>query len=164
MTHSPNQIVPVVLAGLLSGCPNQARLVPLQPLASSELGTEHLDLRATVELQYLPTRGWDMVLDMHLHAHEGVRPLVDMSRTMWRADGVRWTSCTLPPEEDPDTLRLRLYEEESIRLVLRCEQIQRPARSLEVRLPVSGAGGKGYLDLAFTGVDNADDTTSWELD
>ena len=155
---------PVLLAAVLAGCPHQAALVPLQALASSDQGTDHLDLRAAVELQYQASQGWDLVLDMHLQAHEGARPLVDMSRVLWRSDGQRWTACKLPREEDPNSLRLRLHEEESIRLVLRCEQIQRPSRSLELRLPVSGAGGKGYLDLAFTGVDNADDTTSWELD
>jgi len=149
---------------LLAGCPHQAGLYPLQSLASSDQGTEKLDLRASVELQYKPSQGWDMLVDMQLHAHEGVRPLVDMSRTLLRSDEQRWTPCTLPPDEDPDSLRLRLYEEESIRLVLRCEQIQRPAHKLEIRLPISGAEGKGYVDLAFNGVENADDASSWELD
>ncbi len=149
---------------MLIGCPQQSSLVRLQALADSDLGTEKLDVRATVELQYEPTRGWDMVLDLHLHAHQGVRPLVDLSRVMWRSDELRWTPCDLPPDENPDHLRLRLHEEEALRLVLRCEHIRRPARKLELRVPVSGAEGKGYLDLAFTGVENFDDRTSWELD
>jgi hypothetical protein len=146
------------------GCPPPARLVPLRALPESDLGAEHLDLRAVAELQYTPNSGWDLVLDMHLRALDGARPLVDMSRVMWRSDGLRWTPCRLPPEEDPDTLRLRLREEESIRLVLRCEQVRRPAERIELRLPVSGAGGKGYVDLVFPGVDNASDTSPWELD
>ncbi len=153
-----------VLAGSLLGCPYHEGLYPLQTLPASELGTDHLDLRAKVELQYKPTKGWDLVLDVHLHAHEGVRPLVDMSRTMWRSDGVRWTTCSLPSYVDASDLRLRLYEEEAIHLVLRCVHIQRPTQKLEVRLPVSGAGGKGYFDLVFSGVDNAKDASAWELD
>ena len=153
----------LVLAAVM-GCPHQAGLYQLPVLPDSDLGTDKLDVRATVELQYQPTQGWDMVLDLHLHAHRGVRPLVDLSRTLVRSDELRWNGCSLPKAEDPDTLRLRLYEEEAIRLVLRCEQIQRPEHLLEVRVPVSGAGGRGYLELAFRGVDNAADASFGELD
>lgn len=164
MTHSLKHLTQVGALGALLGCPHQAGLYPLQALPDSDTGTEQLDVRAAVELQHQPSRGWDMVLDLHLHAHRGVRPLVDLSRTMWRADELRWTPCDLPADEGPDTLRLRLYEEEAIRLVLRCEQIQRPEGKLELRVPVSGAGGRGYLEFSFTGVDNAQDASSWELD
>jgi hypothetical protein len=163
MRHTLTHILCITTLGLL-GCRAQPSFVPLRALPESELGTDHLDLRATAELQYAPSRGWDLVLDMNLRALDGARPLIDMSRVMWRSDGLRWTPCRLPPEEDPDTLRLRLHEEESIRLVMRCEQVRRPSERLELRLPVSGAGGKGYVDLAFPGVDNASDDSPWELD
>jgi hypothetical protein len=164
MIHRTIHRASLLLLGGLLGCPHQAGLVPLQALPDSDTGTEKLDARAAVELQVQPSQGWDLVLDLHLHAREGVRPLVDLSRTMWRADGLRWTPCDLPADEDPDSLRLRLYEEEAIHLVLRCEQIQRPASRLELRVPVSGAGGRGYLEFMFNGVDNADDRSAWELD
>ena len=149
---------------MLAGCAYPAGLYRLETLPSSDVGTEHLGVRAKVELDHQPVQGWDMVLDLHLHAHAGKRPLVDLSRTMLRSDETRWISCQLPPEEDPDHLRLRLHEEEAIHLVLRCLQVQRPERQIEVRVPLSGAGGKGYLELAFSGVGNAGDASSWELD
>ena len=154
----------ILLLLLLSGCAYPAGRYRLEALPSSDVGTEYLGVRAKLELEHEPMQGWDMVLDLNLHAHAGKRPLVDMSRTMLRSDETRWVSCHLPPEEDPDHLRLRMQEEEAIRLILRCQQVARPERKFEVRLPVSGAGGKGYLELAFSGVGNADDASSWELD
>jgi hypothetical protein len=159
MKHSTH----LLLLLSLSGCAQQATRVPLQALPSSELGTGQLDVRASVELEFTAMHGWDMVLDMQLMSDQ-VRPLVDLSRVLLRSDEQRWVPCSLPPEDEPDHLRLRMREGESLHLVLRCVQVQRPARRLELRLPISGAGGKGYLDLAFTGVENADDNSAWELD
>ncbi len=157
-----SKIIP--LLSLAVGCAYPAGHYRLASLPSSDMGTEYLGVRAKVELEHEPARGWDMVLDLNLHAHAGKRPLVDLSRTLLRSDELRWVSCQLPPDDDPNHLRLRLHEEESIRLILRCQQVQRPERKFELRVPLSGAGGKGYLDLAFTGVSNADDASSWELD
>ncbi len=165
MKLKTTQLMHVVTLSLAAvGCAYPAGHYRLDTLASSDVGTQYLGVRAKVELEHLPVQGWDLILDLHLHAHSGKRPLVDLSRTMLRSDDTRWVSCQLPPEEDPDHLRLRLYEEEAIRLILRCLQVQRPEQQLEVRVPLSGAGGKGYLELAFAGVATSGDAGGLELD
>jgi len=165
MKLTPSRFLSAATLGLAaSGCAYKAGLYPLQTLPESNRGTEHLTVQSKVELLYQPTRGWDLLLDLQLRAESGRRPLVDLSRTMLRTDGLRWVSCRLPPEEDPEHLRLRLYEEESVQMLLRCIDNQRPESRLEIRVPVSGAGGRGYLELVYSGLSNANDASSWELD
>ncbi len=159
VTHPIHLLMP-----LLAACAASPNRYALSSLPESETTNGQVELRATVELVEQPLQGWDLVLDLSLLSSGRSRPMVVLSRTLLRSDGLRWQPCHLPPGDDPDTLRLRLYEEDSLRMVLRCQQIQRPERRLEIRVPISGAGGKGYVDLVFGGLSSSYDPDNWELD
>jgi hypothetical protein len=142
---------------LAAACSLPAGRYPLEALAASEPGTGAARCSARAELDYQPHEGWALILDLQVRAEDGTRPLVDLSRVLLRSDATPWTPCRLPPGEDPALLRFRMEEEEELRLVLRCVELRRPQERLELRVPISGTGGKGYVDFAFSGTDNTGD-------
>jgi hypothetical protein len=146
-----------VLLSLVAGCSYPAGRYPLEALPGSDSGTGNALTSARVALEHDPTTGWALVLDLVVEAERGARPLVDLSRVLLRSDRTAWVPCHLPPEDDPALLRFRLEEEERLQLVLRCVEVRRPERRLDVRVPLSGAGGKGYVDLVFSGVQTTGD-------
>jgi hypothetical protein len=107
---------------------------------------------ARVEVEHTPAGAWDLTLLIDLDNGSPSRPLVDLSRTLLRVDGMPWRPCRLGPDARPDDLRFRLGEFERRRVVVTCQDIPRPDRSLEVRVPVSGLGTRGYVDLPFEGL------------
>jgi hypothetical protein len=151
MRLAPPALFLAVLAG---GCPLPAGRYPLEGLAGAEVGRDRTVAAARATLEHDPTEGWDLILDLVVQT-ERETPLVDLSRVLLRSDGTAWTPCHLPGGDEPDTLRFRLEEGERLPLVLRCVGIRRPQERLEVRVPISGTGDKGYVDLVFSGVRNA---------
>ncbi|MFH1467464.1 MAG: hypothetical protein ABIO70_23975 [Pseudomonadota bacterium] len=146
----------LALAALAGSCAFPAGRYPLEGLAESEVGRGNYVYSAKVTLDHRLTEGWDLILDMVVWT-ERETPMVDLSRVLIRADGTAWDSCHLPPGDDPSTLRFRLEEEERLPLILRCVGIRRPEQRLEVRVPISGTGNKGYVDLVFAGVRTSGD-------
>lgn len=124
---------------------------PLEALADP-VASEGVVFRGTADLEQTGNASWNLSLGLLIDngSPEGV--LVDLSRAMIRADETRWLTCRTTPGTDPSTLRFRLKEFQVERLALDCLDIPRPNRSFQVRIPLSGAGTAGYVDLSFGGV------------
>ena len=157
-------LLALATVGLVAGCRYPAGTYPLKALPGSEVDLEKVAITPLVELEHTPTTGWDLSLQMQVRAELGVRPLVDLSRTMLRSDQVRWMSCTLPADMNVEDLRIRLYEEENIKMQLRCLDIQRPEERLELRIPISGTGSRAYVEMTFCGVSGELEAESMQLD
>ena len=105
-----------------------------------------------MELKYEPHTGWDLHATIELlYAGQG-RPRIDLSRAMVRVDEGTWENCDLPPDTDLETMIVVLQPTERVTRGLVCEEVPRPYRSIDVRIPASGTGGGSTLLFELDGV------------
>ncbi len=146
------------VSGTLPGaCMWPAGYYDLETLPESDIWLEKLTLTAVkAQLYHDPVQGWDLHLTIGMQAKTGYRPLVDFSRLMLRADEVLWMECDSPDDVQVDSLRFRVEGEEPVVINVVCQSVQRPESKLEIRFPATGAGGRGYAELSFSGLKRGD--------
>jgi hypothetical protein len=141
--------------GFLMGCPFPAGRYDLPPPVAAAATVEYLDVSVRPVVFNLGVKGWELELQFDFAARPGTYPFVDPSRTMLRIDGQRWLPCKILDAETGASLRPKMirFKESSIQsFTLVCSQVPRPNRSIEVRMPATGAGGKGYIELTIDGL------------
>ena len=148
-------IAPLFLSGTLLACAYPVGRYPLAAPSDPSASVQYLDVEVAPVLENRGAKGWDLELQLEIAAQPGHSPWVDLSRVMLRTDGLRWLPCrAVDPETraaiEPSPLRFQDVQLHSTTLV--CEAIARPSRMIEVRIPATGAGGKGYLELSIDGL------------
>ena len=148
----------LLLAVTLVGCPFPVGRYALVPPIDPDGAVQFLDVDVRPFLENRGTEGWDLELQLEVAAHPGHTPWVDVGRVMLRVDGLRWLPCRAIDAETRRSIQpppLRFLESQLQSYTLVCAAIARPNRSIEVRIPATGAGGKGYLELAIDGLRNS---------
>lgn len=127
------------------------RLPPTSGSSDQEIG--ELKVQVLTDVHSVPARGWDLELQLALDWRGQERSRVDLTRALVRVDEVTWSPCRPPADVDRDSLLLVLEPGAHRTATLRCQDIPKPGRRLEVRIHVTGTGTPGgYLDLSFSGV------------
>lgn len=141
-----------LLAGGLACAPRAPTL--LSPLAGA-LTNGELTVGSAARIEQVPASGWDLAVELDLTWRGQHRVRLDLSRTLVRVDGLTWTPCRPPAETSGSSLFVSLEPGDMQQVTLRCEDVARPHRSVEVRLHATGTGGTGVMELSYGGLDGS---------
>lgn len=148
MTPTPG----ILLASLVLGCAAAGNW-QLATAGDPKAAFGELTVESEADLSFAPTRGWDLAVQLDLDWRGQERTRVDLGRIQVRVDDRAWESCRAPPDVDRAALLFTLDPGDNPRVVVHCEDIAEPRRSLEIRFPATNTGSaSGTVSLSFQGI------------
>jgi hypothetical protein len=135
---------------LLLGCLPKGQYA-LRP-AGAMPNSGEFQLTADIAFDHVPGKASDLVAHLNF-TYNGDQPArINLARTYVRIDGVNWLRCRTGEDFDKDSLIQVIQPKTTLEFNLRCRDVARPYKSVEMRFETAGIGMKGTVEMSFEGI------------
>jgi hypothetical protein len=141
--------VGLVLASL-TGCLPKGyyALQPISPMPNSG----QFQLVADLAFDHVPGKSSDLVAKLKFAYQGDQAARINLARTFVRIDGVSWLKCRTGRDFDKDSLIQVIQPNQELSVNLRCKDIARPYKAVELRFETAGIGMRGTVEIKYEGV------------
>ncbi len=143
-------MIRLVFLSMLAGCLPKGRYA-LKPMGAMP-NSGQFQLAADLWFDHIPGKSSDLIAKLKF-SYQGDQPArINLARTFVRVDGVSWLRCRTGQDYDKDSLIQMIQPSQELDLELRCRDVARPYKSVELRFETAGIGMKGTVAIMYDGI------------